>query len=93
MSILGIACLWIGGGIALTAVGLWLRNLVGSMSVKTKRHHVRGFSVFDLHLIVRGASTRPKREAALYITLKTFPPEPISPAKLLFDEKVRRLGE
>jgi len=36
---------------------------------------------------------RPKREAALYLTLKTSPAEPLSAAKLLFEQKVRRLGE
>lgn len=93
MTMLGIAGLWIAGAMVVAAAGLRLRKVFGSISLKTQRQRVKGVSVFDLHLIVGGAATRPKREAALYVTLKTLPPEPVSPAKLLFEQKVRRLGE
>jgi len=46
-----------------------------------------------MQVIVGNGVERPKREAALYLTLKTSPAEPLSAAKLLFEQKVRRLGE
>ena len=95
MKMLGIAFLAIAMATVFVAVAIWLRRFVRSASLKTRRHHFQGFSVFDVQLTVgegKGAK-RPKREAALYLTVKTLPAEPISAAKLLFDEKVRLLGE
>jgi hypothetical protein len=86
-----IACLSIGA-IALGAVALGLGR---SARLKAGRQRFEGFSVFDLQLTFgRGKGAEPpKTEASVYFTLKTSPREPSTAAKLLFDEKVRRLGE
>jgi hypothetical protein len=93
MGMLGTACLSIAAAALLAAVAFRLRKVLGSVSLRTDRRRLRGFSVFDMQVIVGNGVERPKREAALYLTLKTSPAEPLSAAKLLFEQKVRRLGE
>jgi hypothetical protein len=93
MKSLEITLVWISATIAVGAVALWLRGVFRSASLRTGQQRHRNISVFDLQLSVGGGADRPKREAALYLTLKNTPAEPHSAARLLFEEKVRRLGE
>ena len=94
MTGLGIACLSIVA-IGFAALAIRLARIIGPVKLKTGRQRLRGFSVFDLQLTVASGKgpEPPKTEAALYFTVKTLPAEPMSSAKMLFAEKVRRLGE
>jgi hypothetical protein len=93
MRMLAVAFLLGSGAILFAAAVLWLKKTVGSASLRTGRHRHAGFSVFDLQVSVGGPADRSKREAALYLTLKSSPADPHSAAKLLFCQKVRRLSE
>jgi hypothetical protein len=92
MRMLAMAFLSISAAIVFIAAYVWLKKALGTASLRTRRQRIKGFSIFDLQLSVGGAE-QSKREAALYLTLKSSPAEPHSAARLLFDEKVRRLGE
>ena len=93
MKSLEMAFLLITGAIVVVACAVWIKRAVGSASLRTGQQRLKGFSVYDLQVSVGGGAERPKREASLYLTLKSSPGESHSAAKLLFEEKVRRLGE